>query len=95
MSTVTRVQLDFPEDKVKELDALMKEGEIRTRKDLFNNALTLLVWAVNETREGRVVTSINEGQGTYKQLAMPIFDAVARNAKKKREAEREPARARV
>lgn len=81
-TTIVRIQLDFPEEKVKELDELMREAEISTRKDLFNNALTLLVWAANETREGNIIVSLNQEEKTYKQLVMPILSTIARVARK-------------
>lgn len=36
-----RIQLDLADDRVAELRTLMEEARIATRKDLFNNALTL------------------------------------------------------
>jgi len=36
---MVRIQLDLPEEQVKELDELMRETHIGTRKDLFNNAM--------------------------------------------------------
>ena len=39
---MTRIQFELSEDRNKELEALMEKTGIRTKKDLFNNALTLL-----------------------------------------------------
>src|SRR5262245_24504391 len=74
MSTVTRIQLDFPEEKVRELDQLMQQAGINTRKDLFNNALTLLVWAVKERQKGNKIVSLDEQHGTSRELVMPILE---------------------
>ena len=68
-----RIQLDLPEDDVKELKDLMSEAHIDTYKELFGNALTLVHWVVQEVRAGRTIASINERDGKYKELAMPIF----------------------
>lgn len=80
MSTVVRIQLDFPEDKVRELDQLMKQVHISTRKDLFNNALTLLVWAVRERLKGKKIVSMDERDGSYKELVMPLLEEAGRSA---------------
>lgn len=73
-----RIQLDLPVDKVRELDGLMEEAHITTRKDLFNTALTLLAWVANERKEGRVIASLDERSGSYKELVMPFFSFLKR-----------------
>ncbi|HEY1950019.1 MAG TPA: hypothetical protein VGG97_23620 [Bryobacteraceae bacterium] len=73
---MVRIQLDLPEEQVKELDELMRETNIVTRKDLFNNALTLFQWAVKAKRAGRIIASIDELNGTSKELVMPALENV-------------------
>jgi metal-responsive CopG/Arc/MetJ family transcriptional regulator len=72
-----RIQLDLPEDQVAELDDLMKETNIATRKDLFNNALTLFQWAVKAKRSGSIVAALDEEKGTAKELVMPALESVS------------------
>jgi len=76
---MTRIQLDLPEEQVKELDELMKETNISTRKDLFNNALTLFQWAVKAKRAGRIVASLDEETGAAKEILMPALENVRTN----------------
>ena len=52
---MVRIQLELPEEQVQALDKLMEKINLRTRKDLFNNALTLLEWAVKEKSAGLLV----------------------------------------
>ena len=73
---MVRIQLDMPEEQVKDLDDLMKETNIVTRKDLFNNALTLFQWAVKAKRAGRIVASLDEETGTAKEIVMPALENV-------------------
>jgi metal-responsive CopG/Arc/MetJ family transcriptional regulator len=73
---MTRIQLDLPDDQVKELDELMKETNITTRKDLFNNALTLFQWAVKAKRAGRTIAALDENSGNAKELVMPSLENV-------------------
>lgn len=77
---VVRVQLDLPADQVRALEELMERAKISTKKDLINNALTLLEWAINEKSEGRTIASINEKNMSYKELVMPVLSAVAPKA---------------
>lgn len=71
-----RCQLEFEETEMRELEELMKECGIRTKADLFNNALALFVWAIKEQKSGAIIGSINEKAKTYKELIMPVLSAV-------------------
>jgi metal-responsive CopG/Arc/MetJ family transcriptional regulator len=73
---MVRIQLDMPDDQVADLDALMAETKIRTRKELFNNAITLFDWAVKQKRAGLLVAAINQSQGLVKELLMPSLENV-------------------
>jgi hypothetical protein len=72
-----RFQFELPGDRALEIERLMTECGIETKKDLFNNALTLLRWAVKETRKGHAIASVDEGSGKFRELQMPILAAVA------------------
>jgi hypothetical protein len=74
---MVRVQLDLPEDVVKGLDELMLETNTSTRKDLFNNALTLFQWAVKAKRAGRIIAAIDEESGSAKEIVMPALESVS------------------
>lgn len=76
-----RTQLEMSREKVAELEAMMTETELKTKKELFNYALTLLKWAIKERREGRIIASIDEPANKIKELDMPILEVVARKAK--------------
>jgi hypothetical protein len=45
-----------------------------TKKDFFNNALTLFKWAIEERRAGRQIASL-DGE-LYRELRMPALDSV-------------------
>jgi hypothetical protein len=72
---MVRLQLDLPDDQVAELDMLMEETRLSTRKDLFNNALTLFMWAVKAKRAGRIIASVDEGQN-IRELVMPSIENI-------------------
>jgi metal-responsive CopG/Arc/MetJ family transcriptional regulator len=73
---MVRIQLDMPDERVKELDALMQITGSATRKELFNNALTLLEWAVKERKQGRSIASVDDQEKKLKELAMPALENV-------------------
>jgi hypothetical protein len=77
---MVRIQLDLPEDQVAELDKLMEETRLTTRKDLFNNALTLFSWAVKAKKAGRIIASVDESQ-RVRELVMPSIENVASEKK--------------
>jgi metal-responsive CopG/Arc/MetJ family transcriptional regulator len=74
MPETQRVQLDLPERQVKELDGLMKETGVATRKDFFNQALSLLLWAIKEKKEGRIIASVDEVNKQYREVVMPVLN---------------------
>src|SRR5258708_134656 len=86
-----RIQLELPEAKVQELKHLMSEARIETYKELFNNALTLLEWSVDQTKAGRAIASVDEDKEKYRVLLMPILETLAKKAEKQRAEEREVA----
>jgi hypothetical protein len=75
---MVRIQFELPEEKVSELKKLMDESGIKTRKDLLNNALMLLEWAISERRAGRTIVSVDEKKNRYKEVLMPILSSIAR-----------------
>ncbi len=75
---MTRIQLELPDDKVRELEELMDEAGLKTKKDLISNALTLFKWAVKETKSGRVIASVDEENQRYREVLMPALDNFAK-----------------
>jgi Arc/MetJ family transcription regulator len=75
-NNVTRLQIELDEEKMKELEQLMEEGKVRTKKDFINSALTLLKWAMRERRAGRIIASIDEDKDVYKEIEMPVLSEV-------------------
>ena len=80
MKTV-RIQYEIPEDRLESLDALMEEAGMKTRTELFNNAMTLRRWAIRQRKEGRAVASIDYDDKSFRELEMPIFEHVEEKPK--------------
>ncbi len=75
-SETKRIQIEVTPEKLGDVKSLMEETDIRTYIDFFNNAATLLSWAVQQIKDGRVVASLDEQSGQYKELVLPAFMAV-------------------
>jgi hypothetical protein len=81
MGNVIRFQFEIDQEHMNELESLMKLGGLKTKKELLNNALTLLRWAVKQTGRGSTIAAIDERDGVYKELSMPFLDAIAASGK--------------
>jgi hypothetical protein len=69
-----RIQLELSESRVRELENLMDETGLATKKDLINQALTLFEWAIREKRAGRMIASVDEASQKYKEVLMPALE---------------------
>jgi hypothetical protein len=74
---VIRLQVELEAAQMEELEKLADLGGLRTKKDLLNNALTLLKWAARQKTEGSVIQSVNRSEGTVKELEMPFLETLA------------------
>ena len=72
-----RIQLDLDETGMKSLEELKELTGSKTHKDLFNNAITLLDWAIAQRKEGRIIASLDEKDKNYKELQMPALERAA------------------
>jgi hypothetical protein len=61
------------------LESLRNTTGAKDYKELFNNALTMLSWAVEQRRAGREIGSINETEKSYRVLQMNILDRAVAN----------------
>jgi hypothetical protein len=69
-----RLQIELSTDKLRQLEDLMEDTGLATKKDLVNNALTLLTWAVRETKIGRKIVSLDEQSKQYKEILLPALE---------------------
>ena len=72
-----RIQIDLDEKRVKELEELMDVCGLSTKKELFNNALTLFEWAVESVRQGRTIASLNEEEQKFREMETPALRTAA------------------
>jgi hypothetical protein len=75
-----RIQLEFSEIRGKRIKELMKQTDSDTYKDLFNNALGLFDWAVEQVQDGRIITALDRKENKYRELSMPALTHAAQSA---------------
>ena len=73
MKTNLTVQLQLSTERVAELERLMAQTGVATRKDFFENALILLEWAIRERIEKRIIASVSVKDGDYREIIMPAL----------------------
>jgi hypothetical protein len=76
-----RIQFDVIRERLAELNQLMSFCDLKTRKDLFDNAMTLFEWAVHEVRAGKEIASYNRNTEHVEVIRLPVLDNAARRAK--------------
>ena len=69
-----RLQFEVSDELAEELTALQGDIGASTKKELFNNALTLLQWAVRQVKSGKIITATDESADSYSELNMPVFE---------------------
>ena len=72
----TRVQFELTKRGVQEFEELEEITDVATKKELFDNAFTLLKWAVKERQNGRIIASVDEDNEKYKQIELPLLSRV-------------------
>jgi|SRR5438093_1951448 hypothetical protein len=60
---------------------LLDLGALGTERELLDTSVTVLEWAVNQRLNGRVVGSIDESTGIFRELHMPYLEACRANAR--------------
>jgi hypothetical protein len=76
-----RIQLELDELGKEQLYELERVTGLKTHTDLFNAALTLLEWSIQQRVEGRIIASLDEKNMNYKELQMPALEYAARAVK--------------
>lgn len=71
-----RLQIVLDNKKMDALEELVNESKGASKREIFNAALTLLQWAVRQRKAGRIIASLDESEGNYKELEMPILSDV-------------------
>jgi TRAP-type C4-dicarboxylate transport system substrate-binding protein len=77
MAETVRFQVEMDQEQMEVLEELLKLGGLKTKRDLLNNALTLLKWAARERSKGNSVCSVTPNGQLSKELEMPFLETIA------------------
>ncbi len=72
-NTPARLQFELSREKLDDIERLRIECGFETKKDLFNNAVTLLSWAARHARDGHAIAAVDNGDKRYFELEMPFL----------------------
>ena len=73
-----RYQINMSDAGVKRIEELKMLSDIPSDKGLFDEALTIFDWAIEQVAAGRIITSMDVDKDTYRELQMPSFRKVPR-----------------
>ncbi len=73
MKEMKKLQLEITPSQMENLDSLIQKCGLTTRKELFNNAMTLFAWAVSESEKGNRVASYDEENDRIERLVYPAL----------------------
>jgi hypothetical protein len=74
---VVNFQFQVPESQMQTIESLMATLGIKTKKELINQALTLLNWAVMQQKKGKALGVADREVGTFQELLMPGWDRLS------------------
>jgi hypothetical protein len=74
-----KLQVELNQKQLEALNELQDAGGLRTKKELLDNALTLLKWAVRQKREGNLIVSMNAATGGIRELQLPYLETAREN----------------
>jgi len=77
---IVRVQFEMPKEKLDDVERLRVQTALRTRREVFDNALTFFEWGVTASINGQLVAAIDEQNGEYQPILMPVLAAARRRA---------------
>ena len=71
---MARLQLDLSDTTSTLIDQLMELCDLKTKKDVVENAVLLLGWAASEVNAGRSIAAIDEKRKIYKEIHTPALE---------------------
>jgi hypothetical protein len=75
------MNFELPEQRVNELKEIQAETGSESMKELFNNALTMLEWAIKEVKHGNEIAAVHHEDHedkVYRVFITPLLERVAK-----------------
>jgi hypothetical protein len=80
---MARLQLDLSETHEALIERLMPLCDLKTKKDVVENALTLLGWAAAEASRGLSIAAVDESRKIYKEVQTTALQGAAHAQERK------------
>jgi len=77
MAKLYKLQVELNPGQLEILNELQEAGDLRTKKELLDNAFTLLKWAVRQKQEGNLIVSMNKQTAVVRELEFPYLQRAA------------------
>jgi hypothetical protein len=79
LNNKTRIQIDLSVKELDRMNLVMEKCDIESRKDLFNNALTIFEWAIQEVGKGFRIAAVNDQSQEKTVLSMSALNNVSQS----------------
>lgn len=79
---VVRLQFEIDPSLWESLEIYQQKGALATKRELLNNAFTLLKWAANHKEQGHSITA-NSQSGMIYELELPFLDNIEFSSQKR------------
>lgn len=86
-----RLNFELDESQMDEINALKRKTGANSMKELFNNALTILDWAVKEVAQGKEIVATSPDDENHRVFVTPLLRRVAKRHGRGRVAAATPA----
>jgi len=83
-----QIVVEIDETRIGVLERIRENAGLHSYRDVFNNSLTLLDWAIRQRAAGRIVATLDETNHSYKELAMGALKHVRRSHHKTKQSSR-------
>ena len=80
MSQMQRLNFDYTNEGMKQLDDLKKKLGVGSRAEVVRYAQGILNWAVQQAEQGNQLISVNSSSGTVKELSVPPLEEIRSRA---------------
>jgi len=74
---LVRFQVEVRKSYLAVLRALQEAGGVSSNKELFNNAIALLQWAVTQKQRGYSIAAVTEEGAVKRELVLPFLEEAA------------------
>lgn len=81
------LQFEVSDQEIEKLDEMLKETNLDSYKDLLNNSLSLLYWAAQQVKNGKVIAAVDESAQKYTEVQMQALQHIVEMKKAQTEAE--------